>query len=177
MAIYTRTGDKGKTSLIRGKRVLKSDLRVEVYGTIDELNSLIGVICSGNNQILNIKRELIETQNDLLSIGSSLVNQQGVALENLEKRVKEFENFIDQMTVKMPKLNHFILPGGGRTGAMLHLARAVCRRLERKIVKLSNKQKINTDILIYFNRLSDLLFTMARFVNFKEKRKEQLWPA
>ncbi|MDZ4228276.1 MAG: cob(I)yrinic acid a,c-diamide adenosyltransferase [Candidatus Levybacteria bacterium] len=176
MPIYTRTGDKGRTALFNGQRVSKVDLRVEVYGTVDELNSIIGVVLSIRYQVLSIKRELIKIQNDLLSIGSALANPQGDALQSLEKRVKTFEEFIDEMTLHLPKLNNFILPGGGKAGAMLHLVRAVARRLERKIVELNNKQKIDNKIIIYFNRLSDLLFTMARFTNFKENKKEIIWP-
>jgi len=181
MAIYTRTGDKGKTSLMSGLRVLKSDLRVETYGTIDELNSIIGVVLSSKYQVLSIKKELIRIQNDLLDIGSALanptLNYERSTMNYLQKRVKEFERFIDQMTAKMPALKNFILPAGGKTGAFLHLARAICRRAERRIVELNNKERIDNDIIIYLNRLSDLLFTMARFANFKEKKKEIIWSA
>ncbi len=205
MPIYTRTGDKGKTSLLSGQRVLKDDLRVDAYGTIDELNSAIGVvIAETQNSPLRrsaaeamvrkrqgfmgqakFKNELTLIQNDLLDIGSALASSQGVALKNLKKRVKDFENFIDKMTLQMPKLNNFILPGGGNTGATLHLTRAVCRRAERKIVELNNRHpsagsgygKVDSNMIIYLNRLSDLLFTMARFANFKEKKKESIWPA
>ena len=175
MAIYTRTGDKGKTSLFSGQRVSKSDLRVETYGTIDELNSAIGVVLSIKYKVLSIKKELIKIQNDLLDIGSALANPKSKPLNYLKKRVKEFEKFIDQMTEQMPPLKNFILPSGGQTGAFLHLARAISRRAERKIVALDNKEKIDNNIVIYVNRLSDLLFTMARFANFKEKKKEQIW--
>jgi len=178
MAIYTRTGDKGKTSLFSGQRVSKSDLRVEAYGTIDELNSAIGVVLSSKYQVLSIKKELVKIQNDLLDIGSALANPNltlNSQLSTLNSRVKEFERFIDQMTAKMPALSNFILPGGGKAGSILHLARAISRRAERKIVALNNKEKIDNNIIIYLNRLSDLLFTMARFANFKEKKKEQIW--
>lgn len=184
MAIYTRTGDKGKTSLFNGQRVSKADLRVETYGTIDELNSTIGVAIAEliriNDEGLSIKKELIKIQNDLLDIGSNLANPNltiNSQLSTLNSRVEEFEKFIDQMTEKTPPLKNFILPGGGKTGAFLHLARAISRRAERKIVALNNKQKIDNNIIIYVNRLSDLLFTMARFANFKEKKKEIIWPA
>ena len=180
MAIYTRTGDKGKTSLFNGQRVSKSDLRVETYGTVDELNSAIGVSISNFKfQISNFKKELIKIQNDLLNIGSALANpttsEKREATSYLQKRVKEFERFIDQMTEKMPPLSNFILPGGGKAGSFLHLARAVSRRAERKVVALNHKEKIDNNIVIYLNRLSDLLFTMARFANFKEKKKEVIW--
>lgn len=122
-----------------------------------------------------IRKELIKIQNDLLEIGSNLANPASKELKYLEKRVKEFEKFIDQMTEQMPPLKNFILPGGGKAGAFLHLTRAISRRAERKIVELNNKQKIDDNIIIYLNRLSDLLFTMARFANFKEKKKEVIW--
>ena len=176
MPIYTRTGDKGKTFLLNGQRVSKSDLRIDACGIIDELNSVIGVVLSIKYQGLSIKKELIKIQNDLFDVGSHLANPQvsnhQLVVNNLSKRVKEFEVLIDKITEQMPVLKNFILPGGGKTGAMLHFTRTICRRLERKIVTLSNKEKINKNIIIYFNRLSDLLFTMARFANFKEKKKE-----
>lgn len=179
MAIYTRTGDKGKTSLFNKQRVSKSNIRVEAYGTVDELNSAIGVAVAELIRIkdkgLRMKKELIKIQNDLFDIGSALANSSSKKTISLEKRVKEFENFIDEMTENLPHLKNFILPGGGKTGAMLHLARAVSRRAERKIVALNNRQKIDNNIIIYINRLSDLLFTMARFANFKEKKKETIW--
>ncbi len=178
MTIYTRKGDKGKTALFNGKRVLKSDLRIEVYGLIDELNSVLGVVLSIKYLVLNIRKELIKVQNDLFEISSALANPQFNKQKltvGLTKRVKKFENFIDKMTVQMPKLSNFILPGGWKIGATLHLARAICRRVERGVVQLNNKQKIDNNIIVYLNRLSDLLFTMARFANFKEKRREIVW--
>ncbi len=180
MAIYTRTGDKGQTSLFNKQRVSKADIRVEAYGTVDELNSAIGVVIAEIQKYNSkVKSELEKIQNDLLNIGSALanptINHEPLTMNYLSKRVKEFEDYIDQMTAQMPILKNFILPGGGKLGAFLHLARAVCRRAERKIVELNNKQKIDNKIIIYLNRLSDLLFTMARFANFKEKKKEIIW--
>jgi cob(I)alamin adenosyltransferase len=181
MVIYTRTGDKGQTSLLSGIRVSKADLRVETYGTIDELNSLIGGVLSMKYLVSSIKKELIRIQKDLLSIGSTLANPDPkYSIQNTKyfsTRIIDFENFIDEMTEKLPPLKNFVLPGGGKAGSMLHLSRTVCRRAERRIVALNNKEKIDTNIIIYFNRLSDLLFTMARFTNFKEKKKEIIWPA
>jgi cob(I)alamin adenosyltransferase len=181
MAIYTRTGDRGRTSLFNGQRVSKTDLRIEVYGTVDELNSMIGVASSEiRDKRREIRKELLKIQSDLFRIGSGLSNPtRAYNLQSttyLKKRIEEFENLIDEITLKMPKLGNFILPGGGKAGAMLHLSRAACRRLERRIVSLKFKEKVDSNIIIYLNRLSDLLFTMARFVNFKEKRKEQIWP-
>lgn len=183
MVIYTRTGDKGQTFLFNGQRVSKSDLRVEAYGAIDELNSVIGVVIAetqsakrkAQNYNLKLKTDLVQIQKDLFEIGSALASKEKSNLNYLSNRVKTFENEIDEMTEEMPALSNFILPCGGLTGAMLHFARTVCRRAERKIVKLKELEKIDDNIIMYVNRLSDLLFTMARFVNYKEKKKEILW--
>ncbi len=174
MAIYTRTGDKGKTSLFDGKRVLKSDKKVETYGTIDELNSAIGLASAFvRNRLIN--KELEEIQNDLLEIGSSLAVSSTLPVDQISKRPQEIEKLIDKLTKQMPKLSQFILPGGGKGGSFLHMARTITRRAERKVVRLSQKEPVDEIIITYLNRLSDLLFTMARFVNHKEKQKEKIW--
>jgi len=187
MPIYTRTGDKGQTSLFNGQRVSKADLRVEAYGTVDELNSAIGVAISEisniipikSGQISNIKKELIQIQNDLFEIGSALasleVRSQKLEVRKLDRRVREFENMIDKMTEEMPSLANFILPGGGKTGSLIHFARTVARRAERKVASLDEKEKVDNSVIMYLNRLSDLLFTMARFVNYREKQNEIVW--
>jgi len=172
--IYTRAGDKGKTSLFDGKKVLKSDRKVEAYGTIDELNSLIGT-ASSFIKIKLINKELEEIQNDLLEIGSSLAVSSAIPVPQLSNRPEEFEKLIDKLTDQMPVLKEFILPGGSIGSSFLHIARTVARRAERRVVKLSRNEEIDPVILIYLNRLSDLLFTMARYVNFKEKKKEKVW--
>ena len=185
MPIYTRTGDKGQTSLFNGQRVLKSSLRVEAYGTVDELNSAIGIVIAEiqnskfktQNYKSKVKIELIKIQNDLFSIGSALASTGSSNLGYLRNRVKAFEKEIDEMTEEMPELMNFILPGGGKTGSMLHFARTVSRRAERRVVALDEREKVDKNIIMYLNRLSDLLFTMARFVNYKEKQKEIIWPA
>lgn len=176
MPIYTRTGDKGKTSLFGGKRVLKSDDRVETYGTIDELNSLLGIVVANiETKNKTLAKDLEAIQHDLFDIGSYLANPTSKPVNRLEKRIKEFEKAIDAMTSKMPELHNFILPGGGRVGASLHQARTVCRRAERRLVGLTQKEDIDQHVITYVNRLSDLLFTMARSVNHKEKKKETIW--
>lgn len=183
MPIYTRKGDKGETSLFGGARVAKYNLRVETYGTVDELNSVIGVVIAVLNikyKVLSIKKELLKIQNDLLNIGSALANPNltlNSQVSILNSRVKEFEKLIDQMTKDLPPLKNFILPGGTKAGSFLHLSRTICRRAERRIVELADKEEIDENIIKYLNRLSDLLFTMARFVNYKEKKKEIIWPA
>jgi cob(I)alamin adenosyltransferase len=177
MSIYTRFGDKGKTALHTGKTVSKGSSRVEAYGNLDELNSFLGVIVSQIKD-RNIKKQLLEIQSDLFEIGASLAGpgeKEHEALgENLKKRVTEFEKEIDVLTKKMPKLKNFILPGG-KTGSLLHYARTVARRAERRTVNLAEKEAVLSEILIYINRLSDLLFTFARYINYKEKQKEIIW--
>jgi cob(I)alamin adenosyltransferase len=176
MKIYTRTGDKGETSLFGGKRVPKNSLRVDTYGIVDELNSAVGVVLAHvSPEEKKLRDLLVSIQHDLLLIGSSLANPVQKPLPYLQKREKVFERHIDQMTEKLPELRNFILPGGGKAGAFLHLARTICRRAERRVVQLSREEPIEEGILRYFNRLSDLLFTMARFINFTENQTETKW--
>ncbi|MDP3941173.1 MAG: cob(I)yrinic acid a,c-diamide adenosyltransferase [bacterium] len=178
--IYTRTGDKGQTSLFGGKRVSKASQRVDTYGTVDELNSIIGVVIAHlkpSERIL--KRELEAVQHDLFSIGSYLaspeIKSSEFRVKSLGARVEDFEKLIDRLTEKLPELKNFILPGGGKAGSFLHLARTTCRKTERKIIALSKKEQVDDGVVKYCNRLSDLLFTMARFVNHREKKKETIW--
>ncbi|HKC14593.1 MAG TPA: cob(I)yrinic acid a,c-diamide adenosyltransferase [Patescibacteria group bacterium] len=173
MSVYTRTGDKGKTSLYQGKRVSKGSLRIEAIGTVDELNSVIGV---GLAQIKNqpyVKDKLKRVQSDLFEIGAALANPS--SRMDFKIKVKEFEKEIDNLTVKLPELQNFILPGGSLAGSQLHFARTVARRAERRVVELSEKEKVTDGIVIYINRLSDLLFMYARFINYKQKKKENIW--
>ena len=176
MPIYTKTGDKGNTGLFNGKRVSKASLRIEAIGTVDELNSVIGFVISGlRTTDYGLRRELIRIQKDLFVIGGALANPKQKV--NLSKRPKEFEKLIDELTKKLPPLFNFILPGGGVTGSALHIARTVCRRAERRIISLSEKEKVQSEIIIYINRLSDLFLTISRFVNMKEKKQEVIWTA
>jgi len=181
MPIYTKKGDKGKTSLGSGVKVWKNSERVEAYGSIDELNAVLGVVSA---RLTPIKKgyskylgEIInQIQDDLFSIGSYLSNPANANLISLlPQRTIVFENYIDEMTKDIPELSNFILPGGGEVGAQLQLARTVSRRSERNIVGLSRKAKINEDVLQYINRLSDLLFTMSRFSNHNEHISEVIW--
>lgn len=178
MSIYTKFGDKGKTSLYGGKTVSKGSIRVEAYGAIDELNSSLGIVLAFLKD-KNLKTKIIQIQKDLFEIGSSLaslsINKDKNLSLYLQKRIKEFEKEIDLLTKKLPELENFILPGGGTSGSNLHFSRTLARRAERRIVTLSEKEKVNKEILIFINRLSDLLFMYARFVNHKEKKKETIW--
>ena len=179
MPIYTRTGDKGKTSLFDGTRVLKSHPRVDTYGTIDELNSMIGLVNAEIKdlgfKIKDVEKELERIQHDLFDIGAALAMPHPMPVVGLEKRPKDFEKLIDAMTAKMPEIKYFILPGGGKVGSLLHVARTITRRAERQLVTLMQKEEIDEAIVIYLNRLSDLFFTMARYVNHIDKKKEIKW--
>jgi len=176
MSVYTRFGDSGKTALYAGKTVSKASQRINACGAVDELNSAIGLsLCEIKNA--KIKKELISIQKDLFEIGASLASN----IENkklqayLKERVREFEKRIDILTKDLTILNHFILPGGGKAGSFLHLTRTICRRAEREVVALFEREKIYKEVLIYMNRLSDLLFTYARFINHSQKKKEIIW--
>ncbi len=171
--IYTRTGDWGETSLYGGKRVFKSHQRVIAYGSVDELNSLLGMVVARLGD-KNIQRLLISIQKDLFVIGAVLAgsNQE---LSVLKKRIKEMEKFIDTLDRDLAALKNFILPGGGEVGSLSHFGRSVSRRVEREVVRLSQDEKVDKEILVYLNRLSDLLFMIARYINHQEKRPEIIW--
>jgi cob(I)alamin adenosyltransferase len=173
MKIYTKTGDLGKTSLYGGKRVLKNDIRVETYGTIDELNSLVGIAVLKNKDE-RIRNFLISVQKDLFIIGSFLAGS-NVELDILSLRIGEMEKLIDSLDGKLPKLGNFILPGGMEGAAFLFLLRAVTRRAERNVVMLSIEEMVVNSVIVYLNRLSDLLFVFARYVNYKAGNKETIW--
>lgn len=181
--IYTKTGDKGETSLFGGKRIVKYALRVEAYGTVDEVNSVIGGALSYGMEVGNsikiVVEELEKIQHDLFTIGSVLATPAAKDSEervtNLKKRIAELEECIDHLTEQLPDLRNFILPGGSSMGASLHVARTVCRRAERRIVELSHQEIVFATLIIYMNRLSDVLFTMARFVNRIANKKEIIW--
>jgi cob(I)alamin adenosyltransferase len=178
MSIYTKFGDEGKTSLFAGKIISKASLRIDTNGTLDELNSYLGVVLSKNKD-KKINKKLTAIQNDIFDICANLANPlitNNKLLENhLMNQVAGFEIEIDNLTKGLPVLKNFIFPGGSDVGASFHYARTLARRAERKIVELSEKEKIGKEILIYMNRLSDLLFTYARFINYKQKQRENIW--
>ncbi|MDZ4662325.1 MAG: cob(I)yrinic acid a,c-diamide adenosyltransferase [Pseudomonadota bacterium] len=185
MKIYTKTGDLGTTSLISGKRVLKSHSRLHSYGTIDELNSYVGFCIATLNgkpkaafktQVL---KTLTASQHDLFCIGSRLACDDSKILLGLPKinakQIHLFEEQMDLFEIGLKPLKNFILPGGNISAASLHVARTVCRRAERRVAEhLSECPHLKED-LIYLNRLGDYLFVAARFINAKSKSKETLW--
>ncbi len=173
LKIYTRTGDQGKTSLYGGKRVSKSNQRVCAYGTVDELNSLLGMVCTQLSD-KKVKPVVLRIQHDLFTIGASLAGSE-ITLEHLKKRVEEIELQIDSFDQELPQLKNFILPGGMLCGALFHFARSVCRRAEREVIALSQEESVNSVIIVYLNRLSDFLFVCARYVNQKQSLEETIW--
>ena len=163
MKIYTRTGDNGKTSLLSGKRVNKHNRRIIAYGSIDELNSILGVVRDFAAQ--KHKDEIFMIQKKLMIIASQLSNDKDFKnIPNINKKDTEFlENAIDRMTSKLKPLKNFIIPGGNKLVSFTHLARCICRRAEINITRLNEEENLNKEILYYINRLSDYLFTLGRF--------------
>lgn len=166
MRIYTKTGDTGETSLFSGERVLKCGTRVAAYGDVDELNSFLGmtilrVSVEGNRDLLR------RIQNRLFNLGADLATSSARTLDERidESEIREMEAAIDSMDARMPELRTFILPGGAEAAVWLHVCRAVCRRAERSVVQLQSEAAINPLAVVFLNRLSDLLFIMARFEN------------
>lgn len=167
MKIYTKTGDKGETGLWGGQRVRKDDARVAAYGQVDELNCAVGAALAVLPEEAAALREMLtRVQNELFVVGSILAGVQDPA-----PSPERLEREIDAMTAELPPLKQFILPGGGPAGAALHLARGVCRRAERAVVPLDGVH----DVVVYLNRLSDHLFTAARWANMKSGRTETPW--
>lgn len=177
MKIYTRKGDSGETSLIGGSRVKKSHIRIKAYGTIDELNSFIGVIrdCTTNkSQDENLER----IQNNLFTIGSELASEPNSKMSLPEVKANEIdvlEHAMDAMNVDLPELKNFILPGGDLAASYCHVARTVCRRAERATVEIMENTNVSPIIVRYLNRLSDYLFVLARFYTFKHGGSETIW--
>ena len=184
--VYTRTGDKGFTKLVGGKKVAKDAARIEAYGTIDELNSVIGLARVFNDDLkdrLPAAQRLDEIfrrlQNELFDLGSELATPSDFSYEGMfkvgEDEVKALEKLIDELQKDLAPLNSFILPGGGKVGGFLHQARTVCRRAEREVLRLSREEEISPFPLKYVNRLSDLLFVLSRWVSKNLGEPEYLW--
>lgn len=177
--VYTRTGDDGTTALGAGQRVPKESLRIESYGTVDELNSCVGVaVASGLEPTL--AAELTRIQNELFHLGSDLCmpeeDKAKRPVPKIEQRhIDALEKLMDRLSESLPPLENFVLPGGSPGAARLHVARAVCRRAERIVVALSREEKVGPHTIPYLNRLSDALFVMARFENRFRGVADVLW--
>jgi cob(I)alamin adenosyltransferase len=178
--IYTKTGDAGDTGLFGGGRVPKSHPRVEAYGGVDELNAVLGWALA-DVTAAGIREQLRLVQADLFVLGAHLATDvpDGRPQPRLpalpEGRVAEMEGWIDEAESELPELRSFILPGGSRGGAALHVARTVCRRAERRVVELAAGDDVSSLIPVYLNRLSDLLFVLARLENHRAGESEQAW--
>lgn len=173
MKIYTKTGDHGKTGLIGGQRVGKNSRRIEAYGTADELNAALGVVAGlfGKDEFC---KKVQKVQKDLHLVCADLANPD-LASDTprlAERHVQALEQLCDELDAELPPLIQFILPGGTVAGAQLHLARTVARRAERRVIELASREAINPVVVIYLNRLSDLLFLMARWVNQQQGQPE-----
>ena len=179
MKLYTKTGDKGKTGLFGGQRVPKDSLRLETYGTIDELNSVVGIVRTYTEQ-QELDDMYKRIQHELFNLGSDLATPFGSKFEDKVNRIKEFhvlelEKNIDELQAGAPEFRNFILPGGSKAGAYLHLARTVCRRAERHCVTLQNNENIGTWAQKYLNRLSDFFFIASRYANMKDGVADVEW--
>lgn len=188
--VYTRTGDAGQTSLIGGTRVSKTDLRLEAYGTVDELNAQLGLLHTyladptADESVVATRAVdaalLLRVQSDLFSVGASLATDTSklpprpTAIITPEM-VSELEQAIDRIDSQLPPLRLFILPGGGRAAAVAHVCRTVCRRAERRILALAEQADVAPELLAYVNRLSDYLFVLSRKLNVDEKIEEIIW--
>lgn len=165
--VYTKTGDKGETSLVGGKRVSKASMRVDAYGDVDELNSLIGVVRSKLSD-REVDEVLRLVQNDLFTVGADLASPLDVEVPRVDERfIETLETHSDRFLGELEPLREFILPGGSEAGSLLHLARTVARRAERRVVALGEAEEVNPETIVYLNRLSDLLFIIARLVNLR----------
>ncbi|MGH7927260.1 MAG: cob(I)yrinic acid a,c-diamide adenosyltransferase [Candidatus Binatia bacterium] len=184
--VYTRTGDKGQTALVGGKRVPKDSPRIDAYGTIDELNSIVGLARVFNEERLDqgethrfLDRILRQIQDELFDLGSELATPDDFSYDGMyrvgEGEVKKLEQIIDECQKELEPLKSFILPGGGRISAYLHQCRTVCRRAEREILRLSRAEPLDEWPLKYVNRLSDLFFVLSRWISKQTGEPEYLW--
>jgi|SRR5262245_31910691 len=184
--VYTRTGDRGETGLVGGKRVAKDSPRVASYGAIDELNSIVGLARAFNEENLAAGQAhrflddvLRQIQDELFDLGSELATPpeffQAGMFRVGDDEIKRLEKLIDQCQAELEPLKSFVLPGGGRIGAYLHQCRTVCRRAEREVLHLSRTEAVNENVLKYVNRLSDLFFVLARWISKQMGAPEYLW--
>lgn len=178
MKIYTRKGDKGQTSLLGGSRVSKANARIEAYGTVDELNSSLGLIRDSTKELQSMDHSLVRIQHQLFNIGSVLAAGEGTKMqlpEITKDDIDWLEKEMDTMDEELPELRNFILPGGNLTASFCHQARCICRRAERRVVALGEVDKVDEIIINYLNRLSDYLFVLARFCTLKLGGQETAW--
>jgi len=185
--VYTRGGDKGETSLVGGQRIAKDSIRIESYGTVDELNAILGVVRVTNRDLPGASPEARETldavlfriQNELFNLGSDLATLPGDRHPKQPvieaHHVAFLEATIDELNAGLPELTSFVLPGGGLVGAHLHQARTVCRRAERLVTTLGRQEAVGEECLVYLNRLSDLLFVLSRWAAKVRSEPEALW--
>ncbi|RMI02828.1 MAG: cob(I)yrinic acid a,c-diamide adenosyltransferase [Calditrichaeota bacterium] len=180
--VYTRTGDKGSTRLAGGQVISKASQRIEAYGTVDELNAHLGMVAESLREqpmLEELRTAILRIQNELFDLGSQLAvlpqdrrpDTPVIGADN----IRRLETEIDRMNKELPPLTSFILPGGGEIGARLHVARTVCRRAERELVRLSQEETLDGDEIPYLNRLSDWLFVAARFAAARTGKEETLW--
>jgi len=184
--VYTRTGDAGETGLVGGKRVAKDSPRIEAYGTIDELNSIVGLARAFNEEKLDehdahrfLDVVLRQIQDELFDLGSELATPADFYQPGMYRvsgrQIKKIEQLIDECQKSLEPLKSFVLPGGGKIGAYLHQCRTVCRRAEREVLRLSRVEEISEWPLKYVNRLSDLFFVLSRWISKQTGAKEYLW--
>jgi cob(I)alamin adenosyltransferase len=178
MKIYTKAGDKGDTALFGGQRVPKDALRVEAYGTVDELNSVLGIVLADSSDV-GIETVLPPVQAQLFALGAELATPDPTKTPGIPRigqdATVQLEAQIDTLSAGLPQLHNFIIPGGTPVAARVHFARTVCRRAERTVVRLSHSEPVRDEVIAYLNRLSDLLFILARYVNAKAGVQEVPW--
>ena len=179
MKIYTGFGDKGKTRLYGGEVVNKNHPRVEIYGTLDELNSWLGLLVASESE-QDVNEVLVKIQNNIFNISSIIATPDSKARDKLKNKLDKIdfhfiEDFIDKINEKLSPLQNFILPGGSTLSSYFHISRTICRRAERQLIKLFESNEIENEILIYLNRLSDLLFVLARNANKTKNVDDILW--
>ena len=182
--VYTRTGDKGTTRLVGGQKIAKDHLRIECYGTVDELNSVVGLARAFNKdegvaEATELDEILHTIQDRLFDIGSILASPPGEESDAMKSmlgdEVEALESLMDTCQAKLKPLKEFILPGGGKVGAFLHQARTVCRRAERLCVRLNKEEPVPEEVLRYINRLSDVFFVLSRWIALSQNEDETLW--
>lgn len=179
MKIYTGFGDKGETSLFGGEVVNKDDIRIETYGTLDELNSIIGLL---RTKIVehSINKVLFSIQNEIFILSSEIATPNVIQQSKLKDRISEInirkiEDTIDDISEKLDPLKNFILPGGSESAAIAHIARTVCRRAERNLTTLNSESKIRGELIVFLNRLGDLFFILARYLNKSNNVSDVIW--